>query len=189
MVICHSFSLWFFFQNKKNIQNYHILNIISSCHHVILYFGCSKSENLIVSGERRIQSIIAASKARGDNLHVHYNLKSALQADSGLTIHCHKSCVSSYTSKDHISRLLKKRGIQKRSSSEPPSRRRRSSEFDFKQHCFICGSLCRPRDKKNILHGGKLSLNAGQLNNLDRNHSSRLCFTNVMKEQMNLQMR
>ena len=34
-------------------------------------------------------------------------------------------------------------------SNQPPPCRKRSKEFHFKQHCFICGEQCLPVDKKN----------------------------------------
>ena len=46
-------------------------------------------------GFRRIQSIIEASKLREDGIHI--NLEKELEANSKLTIKCHRNCVSTYT--------------------------------------------------------------------------------------------
>lgn len=114
-------------------------------------FNCSKTGPTITAGTQRINSIINASKCRGDNLYMDLDLERQIQEDSGFTLQCHKSCVSTYTSKTHISRATKRHATSddKRSSSEPPLLRRRSTDFDFKSHCFICGCLCHPLDKKN----------------------------------------
>ena len=65
----------------------------------------------------------------------------------------YKACVSTYTSKEHIKRMLTKRGISDEGSSfcTPPRVRRRSeiSEFEFKKHFFFCGEVCKPKDSKN----------------------------------------
>ena len=55
---------------------------------------------------RRIRSIIEASKLREDGIHIY--LEKELEANSNLTIKCHRNCVSTYTSKYHIKRHLKK---------------------------------------------------------------------------------
>jgi len=114
------------------------------------FFKCSKSELLVAATGPRIRSIITASQQRGD--HIHLDLEKRLVDNTALTITVHKSCVSTYTSRTHISRTLKKRGIEhlNRSKSEPPPRRRRSQlqEFDFKENCIICGEACLPPDPK-----------------------------------------
>ena len=69
-----------------------------------------------------------------------------------LSLPCHRTCVSSYVSKHHVARQLKRKGCYERSSSEPLLRRSRSSitqEFEFKKHCFICGEVCLPKNPKN----------------------------------------
>ena len=66
-------------------------------------------------------------------------------------MYCHRNCVSTYTSKNHIDRHLN----QKRKSTVPEektSKRTRSSSdksFLFKQDCLFCGKECLERDKKN----------------------------------------
>ncbi|KAL5007014.1 hypothetical protein ScPMuIL_015820 [Solemya velum] len=65
-------------------------------------------EGLSTSGVGRIQTIIEASKHRGDNLHI--ELQNLLTEDSDASIPCHRSCVSTYTSNYHIKRHLKRKG-------------------------------------------------------------------------------
>ena len=97
----------------------------------------------------RINSIINASKIRMDFLYT--ELEKELTFNSELTIKCHKSCASSYTSKDHLKRVCKKRNVSISSHNEPPMNKRRLSadKFIFKLHCIFCGEICKPRDKKN----------------------------------------
>ena len=60
--------------------------------------SCGKHlEKLMTSGAMRIQSIIAASHQRGDNLHE--KLQVQLDEASTFTIKCHENYVSSYTKK------------------------------------------------------------------------------------------
>ena len=78
---------------------------------------------------------------RGDTLPT--DLASDIQADHSLSIPCHMSCVSTYTSKLMIRRHLK---TVSRSSSEPsPSKRTRFKDpeiFSFQTHCIFCGNTC-----------------------------------------------
>ena len=62
-------------------------------------FNCGQVGGVYLIGPDRVRSIIAASTIRGDNLH------EKLTEDA--KIGCHRSCVSSYTSKTHINRLKK----------------------------------------------------------------------------------
>ena len=107
------------------------------------FFECgNQSENLITSGATRIRSMIAASHQRGDNLHE--ELQVHLDEDLTFTIKCHKSCVSSYTSRTHIQHQVV--GVKPRLKREPPPLKRlcRSelSSFVFKLHCIFCGETC-----------------------------------------------
>ena len=86
---------------------------------------------------------------RGDTLPT--DLASDIQADHSLSISCHRSCVSTYTSKLMIRRHLK---TVSRSSSEPsPSKHTRFKDpeiFSFQTHCIFCGNTCNEtRPKKN----------------------------------------
>lgn len=110
------------------------------------YFKCNvEDQPLTLAGPERIQTIIQASKQRGDNLYV--QLQKLLVEDNTLTIPCHRNCVSTYTSSSHIARYIKNlENRAKRSSSEPPAVKRvcRSelTDFNFKEHCLFCGQIC-----------------------------------------------
>ena len=101
--------------------------------------------------QERVRSIIAASKQRGDKLHTDLDLEIRLENNPELTVQCHKSCVSSYTSKVHILRSLRKLNIHNQESTEslPLPSRYRSTLFDFRLQCLICGEVCLPIDPKN----------------------------------------
>ena len=109
------------------------------------------NDRLVNVGPQRIKSIITSSQQRNDNLC--HNLEIKLVENPELTISCHKTYVSTYTSKEHIKRMLTKRGISDEGSSfcTPPRVPRRSeiSEFEFKKHCFFRGEICKPKDSKN----------------------------------------
>ena len=110
--------------------------------------NCSDSEApLTVAGPDRINSIVAASKLRGDGLHA--SLTSTLQ-DTSRSLFVHRNCASTYTSKTHIKRFLQK---QSKLSEEPDVKRYRRStitHFKFKEHCLICGEQCSSEpDSKN----------------------------------------
>jgi len=106
---------------------------------------CKSSEKLSSSGPDRILKIINASKERGDELHI--ELQQKLSEDDNLTVTCHRSCVSSYTSTSHIKRYLKRQGQAQEQPSieEPPQKRARRSQlplFHFREHCIFCGDTC-----------------------------------------------
>ena len=110
--------------------------------------NCSDSEApLTVAGPDRLNSIVAASKRRGDGLHA--SLTSTLQ-DTSRSLFVHRNCASTYTSKTHIKRFLQK---QRKLSEEPDVKRSRRSTvtpFKFKEHCLICGEQCSSEpDSKN----------------------------------------
>lgn len=106
--------------------------------------SCSepKSQVLTNAGRDRIQSIINASIKRGDTLPT--DLEFNIRENSDFTVQCHRSCVSSYTSKHKIGRALQKQ--QKSPSEQPPAKRTRrsqsQSEFTFQTHCIFCGEKC-----------------------------------------------
>jgi hypothetical protein len=107
------------------------------------------NKELTTAGPQRVLSIIAASKARRDNIHL--TLETELDQNPALTIQCHRDCVTTYTSKHHIKR--KQAGVShERSHSEPPGRTRRSQleqTFEFKKNCIFCGDQCIECDNKN----------------------------------------
>ena len=110
-------------------------------------FNCeNKTENLSNATHLHIQSIMAASNQRKD--HIHKILAEKLSRNAEVVFH--KSCVSTYTSKHHISHILGKHINTARSKSEPPlpQRRSQSTTFSFKEHCLFCGDICLSRDPK-----------------------------------------
>ena len=74
-----------------------------------LFPDCKQTKDLTTAGLQRIRTIIAASKARGDNIHLYQ--ENELLQNPELTVSCHRDCVATYTSKHHISRSLQKRVI------------------------------------------------------------------------------
>ena len=108
--------------------------------------NCSEAP-LPVAGPDRLNSIVAASKLRGDGLHA--SLTSTLQ-DTSRSLFVHRNCASTYTSKTHIKRFLQK---QSKLSEEPDVKRSRRStitHFKFKEHCLICSEQCSSEpDSKN----------------------------------------
>ena len=112
------------------------------------YMNCSDSEApLTFAGPDRLNSIVDASKRRGDGLHD--TLASRLQ-DTSRSLLVHRNCASTYTSKTHIKRFLQR---QRKSTEEPDIKRSRRSAitpFKFKEHCLICGEHCSSEpDSKN----------------------------------------
>ena len=102
--------------------------------------NCSLSEHPLTSaGPERLNSIVEASKRRGDGL---YSSLEPTVTGASSSFLVHRNCVSTYTSKTHIKRYLLK---QSKSAGEPDCKRsRRSSDaiFNFKEHCLICGEVC-----------------------------------------------
>ena len=110
--------------------------------------NCRDSEApLTVAGPDRLNSIVDASKRRGDGLHV--ALASRLQ-DTSSSLFVHRNCASTYTSKTHIKCFLQR---QSKSTDEPDIKRSRRSgviPFKFKEQCLICGEQCSSEpDSKN----------------------------------------
>ncbi len=89
--------------------------------------------------EVSIERLSKASKKRRDDL------CEKLDMDQK-TVQCHKACVSTYTSKNHIKRLLEK---STDIDTEPPTKRTSRNNKDeecevfcFKRHCIFCGKVC-----------------------------------------------
>ena len=95
---------------------------------------CCKS--LITSGRVRIENPIRPSKLSGDGIHI--DLEEQLAQNNDYTIICHKSCMSTYTSKVHIKRSISKSNDQTHSSTATPPLKRACcstlSTFDFQTH-------------------------------------------------------
>ena len=84
----------------------------------VCFFACSKAEPLITAGPTRIGTVIDSSKKMNDLYHI--KVEQRYSNKPSLTIQCHKSCVSSYTSHHHTKRYNKRKGEQEYASSEPP---------------------------------------------------------------------
>ena len=112
------------------------------------FFSCEKSGPLITGGEARIRKIIESSIQRQDSYHE--DLQSKLEREPNISLSFHKTCISTYTSKLHIERHLKRTGSTRQLESEPPLRRRRSQHptFNFTENCLICGDMCLPKDPR-----------------------------------------
>jgi len=100
---------------------------------------------LINARSDRIRTIISASQARQDGKAE--DLEALLEADEQLVIQCHKDCVSSYTSKTNINRILKRSGMlisggDVEASTSKRHRRCATATFHFKEHCLFCGETC-----------------------------------------------
>lgn len=69
-----------------------------------------------------------------------------MQTNSALAFVYHKNCISTYTSANHIKRLLDKRNddASNLNKSQPNKRSRRSEmiSFDWKTSCLFCGQEC-----------------------------------------------
>lgn len=107
-------------------------------------FGCDPgATDLRSAGSARIKTIIKCSKQYGDGLRV--VLQEKLDANSDLTIQCHRNCVSTYVSQQQVNRHLKRQGIPPQKSGGIPKKQPRSygaSKFEFLYHCIFCGLPC-----------------------------------------------
>jgi len=114
-------------------------------------FGCDKSGKFIVAGATRIRNIIKHSKIYCDD--IHYSLQEKLENDPELTVSCHKTCVSTYTSSQQVKRFYKRKRTQETSSYIPPKTRKKSLDsitFNFLDHCLFCSQTCAvEKDRKN----------------------------------------
>ena len=98
-------------------------------------------------------NIIWCSKIYGDEKH--FELQETLDKNNEFTLKCHKSCVSSYTSKTHTERHKRQRAGET-DSNVPRKVTRRSQSGDsaepsgFQNHCVFCVEFCNLKnDKKN----------------------------------------
>lgn len=96
----------------------------------------------------RIESFCEASQKRNDGL-------SEKLDDNATSFMCHSNCISTYTSKQHIYRHLRKRTREDASLAVPSTstkRLRSSCDFNFLKQCIFCGAECkleRPRKNPN----------------------------------------
>ena len=116
-------------------------------------FKCQhKKEPFIAAKAVRITNIIRCSKLYGDDKH--FELQNALDKNTEITLKCHKSCVSSYTSKSHTERHKRQSDDQTEVTPHKVTRRSLSTEtgktFKFREHCVFCAEECiLEKDKKN----------------------------------------
>jgi len=123
---------------------------------VIVTTSCMYLDYYNVSGRKVLLFLINliwfdwdSSKQTGDGLHL--ELEVQLEQNPELTVNCHRSCVSSYVSTEHIARYRNKCYLSEGSDRGNPAQRRRSEicPFVFKKHCIFCGQECLPPDPKN----------------------------------------
>ena len=121
-------------------------------------YSCNKLDGpLTTCGPSRIRSIIESSRQRNDSLHE--DLERRLHINPDLSVQAHRNCVSSYMSKSHIKRAVKR--DKKDAGSSPLKRVRRSEShpFDFLTQCLFCGEDCPVNpDPKNPSRWRKASL-------------------------------
>ena len=99
------------------------------------------------------KNIIVISWKRDDGLHTKFN--SEIESNDITKIFYHSSCVSSYTSNQHIERRKRKLSLERPiadTSMPSPTKITRRSEvtsFDFRKNCLFCGEDCvvTPSDK------------------------------------------
>ena len=125
-------------------------------------FSCdNKSERLIEAGTARIQNIIRCSRFYDDDVHI--SLQEKLENNANLTIDCHKSCVSSYTSTHHVKVFNKRKHSQEPSSNLHRKTRRQSSAcgmlVSFRTVCFVETNVNSKKTVR-IHHVGELLINS-----------------------------
>ena len=96
-------------------------------------YDCDISKCIQNKGTERIESIIKASEAYNDCLHL--TLHKDLEKDPNIKISYHKNCVSRYTSVSNI----RKYRYQANEFEEQPTKRLKHSLFNFRSHCLYCG--------------------------------------------------
>ena len=78
-------------------------------------YRCDDKGELTKAGPARIASVIR-KEYKGN---VHVDLVDRLGKNPELTIECHRSCASTYTSQQHLSRHKKREGCTSVSASQP----------------------------------------------------------------------
>lgn len=111
-------------------------------------FNCDDKSDLTKAGPVRIKTVIGFSKEYNDNIHI--ELEEKLGENPELTIDCHRCCVSTYTSQQHLKRHKKRESSSSASASQPIKKRRSSiPSFRFQDQCLFCGDACDlSKDKK-----------------------------------------
>ena len=104
--------------------------------------------NAPLTQSSRVEGVREASRQREDGL-------SDKLDENATQFPCHKNCVLTYCSKEHIRRLLRKRRAAELPDTALDTKRLRGSvrgevPFCFREHCFFCGERCDvDRDRKN----------------------------------------
>ena len=99
-----------------------------------------EATELVNAGPQRVQTIINCSRKYDANLY--HELEAYI--DSEFSTFTHISCVSTYTSRTHINRFLKRKGDAIDCTGASPMKRRRRSgtpKFSFQTHCLFCREL------------------------------------------------
>ncbi len=102
------------------IQNVAIQIVFKMADMCYFFESCKNTRDPLTDATaKRIRNIIESSKVCDDDLHI--SLQEQLDSDENFKIKCHRNCVSSYTSPDHIARRKCKLSVPaERSQSEPP---------------------------------------------------------------------
>ena len=109
-------------------------------------FICGEKGKSILKETGRIDSIREASIQRDDNLHC--------KLGENVTVSCHTNCLSTYCSRHHIERQLKRAASSSSNDSKAQQQSKRlrgcSNMFNFREHCLFCGLQCLvDRDERN----------------------------------------
>ena len=84
----------------------------------------------------RVESLWFASNQRGDGL-------AQILPEQTTKFTCHINCISTYCSKHHIQRFLKRRMSESETDTSTDQKRMRSdSSFEIRESCIFCGEKC-----------------------------------------------
>ena len=113
---------------------------------------CKKSGPLQQFKLRGVKKLLDCAVERNDD-DIRNKIQTILDSQGeDASVELHKSCYCSFTSKDHVNKLVsKKRVDHSTDSDEPPIARTRLSQvtqFDFKKQCLFCSENCKPIDLK-----------------------------------------
>ena len=112
-------------------------------------FNCKRNEELKRVSKDRLKSTINASKQREDDLLAQLPIVDSY--DDNCPLYCHRNCVSTYTSKNHIDRHLN----QKRKSTVPEEKTSKRQINNFSLNRIVCSV------EKNVLNEIRKTLGDG----------------------------
>ena len=95
-------------------------------------------------GDDCIRSMKNASLKRGDDFATTIEDLKA----KGTVPASHRSCVSSYTSKHHIERYVKKQKLYEKQRAEKKSRQSEHHKFNLRSNYLFCNEPCKKSDPK-----------------------------------------